>query len=216
MCINFTHSEAGGHPTNEDAFDVQRHPDGGRCWVGALADGQGGRSGASEAARLACRIVIEAALAQPTASLSKPKTWVNALRRADEGVHADTRAGYTTLIGFAVVGGQVIGASNGDSALWIARADDCVVELTEGQSKNPPIGAGAAEPTPFVAKLSGSWVVLAMSDGVWKYVGRDGVRGALRESRGRELLDTLLARARLPRSGELQDDFTAVVLQAVV
>ena len=27
MCIIFTHSEAGGHPTNEDAFEVQRHPD---------------------------------------------------------------------------------------------------------------------------------------------------------------------------------------------
>jgi hypothetical protein len=54
-----------------------------------------------------------------------------------------------------------------------------------------------------------------MSDGVWKYVGRDAVQGALRERRGRELLDELLSRARLPRTGRLQDDFTAVLLQAV-
>jgi serine/threonine protein phosphatase PrpC len=216
MCLIFTHSEAGGHATNEDAWDVRRHPEVGGCWVGALADGQGGQSGAAEAARLACRIVIEAALAQSIASLSMPRTWVEALRRADEGVLADAGAGYTTLIGFAVLGERVIGASCGDSALWVAGADDQIIELTGRQSKNPPIGSGGAEPTPFVAELLGRWVVLAISDGVWKYAGRDGVRAALRESRGRELLDALLARARLPRSGGLQDDFTAVVLQAAV
>jgi serine/threonine protein phosphatase PrpC len=215
MCLIFTHSEAGGHATNEDAFDVRRHPEGCGCWVGALADGQGGQSGGAEAARLACRIVIEAALAQPIASLSKPRTWVEALRRADEGVLADARAGFTTLIGFVIVGGRVVGASCGDSALWVAGADDQIIELTGHQSKNPPIGSGCAEPTPFVAELSGSWVVVAMSDGVWRYAGRDGVRAALRESRGQTLLDALPARARLPRTGGLQDDYTAVVLQSV-
>jgi serine/threonine protein phosphatase PrpC len=215
MCFIFTHSEAGGHPKNEDAFDLRRHPEEGVCWVGTLADGQGGQSGAAEAARLACRIVIESAMAQPTASLWKPRTWVEALRRADEGILADAGAGYTTLIGFAAVGGRVVGASCGDSALWVAGADDHIIDLTARQSKNPPIGSGGAEPTPFVAELSGSWVVLAMSDGVWKYAGRDGVRAALRESRGQELLEALLARERLPRTGRLQDDFTAVVLQVV-
>jgi serine/threonine protein phosphatase PrpC len=216
MCLVFTHSEAGGHPTNEDAFEVRRHPDMSSCWVGSLADGQGGRSGGGEAAQLACRIVLEAVLSRPIASLSRAGTWVEALRQADARVLADAEAGFTTLIGFAVVGGQVIGASSGDSALWVAGADGRVVDLTERQSKNPPIGSGGAEPTPFIAKLSGSWVVLAMSDGVWKYVGREGVRAALQGRRGQELLDALLARARLPRSGGLQDDFTAVVLQSVV
>ncbi len=232
MCVVFTHSEAGGHATNEDAFDVRQHPEisphlafghllpagekCGPCWVGALADGQGGRSGSATAAQLACRIVIEAALTQPATSLSKPKTWVDALRRADEGVLADSVAGYTTLIGFAVVGGRVVGASSGDSALWVSEADGGAVELTARQAKDPPIGSGGVLATPFTAELSGSWVVLAVSDGVWKYVGRDGVQEALRENRGRTLIDVLLTRARLLRSGGLQDDFTAIVLQAVV
>jgi serine/threonine protein phosphatase PrpC len=216
MCLVFTHSEAGGHPTNEDAFEVQRHPAVSSCWVGSLADGQGGRSGGAEAARLACRIAVDAVLSRPIASLPRAGTWVEALRQADARVLADPEAGFTTLISFAVVVGQVIGASSGDSALWVAGADGRVVDLTERQSKNPPIGSGGAEPTPFVARLSDSWVVLAMSDGVWKYVGQDGVRGALRRHRGRELLDALVARARLPRSGGLQDDFTAVVLQSAV
>src|SRR4051794_8475819 len=209
MCLIFSHSEAGGHPTNEDAFEVRRHPEAGSCWVGALADGQGGRSGGAEAARLACRIAVEAALSRPIALLLKAWTWVEVLGQADEGVLADPEAGFTTLIGFAVVGGQVIGASSGDSALWVAGGDGRITDLTERQSKDPPIGLGGAAATPFVAPLSGSWAVLAMSDGVWKYAGRDGVRAALGESRGQELLDALLARARLPRSGGVQGGFTA-------
>jgi hypothetical protein len=88
MCLIFTHSEAGGHPTNEDAFEVRRHPEVSSCWVGSLADGQGGRSGGAEAARLACRVAVEAVLSRPIASLLKTGTWVEALRRADEGVLA--------------------------------------------------------------------------------------------------------------------------------
>jgi hypothetical protein len=84
---------------------------------------------------------------------------------------ADQSAGYTTLIGFAVSGGHVIGAANGDSALWLAGADGHILDLTARQAKNPPIGSGGAAPTPFAAKMPASWIVLAMSDGVW--IGSD-------------------------------------------
>jgi serine/threonine protein phosphatase PrpC len=213
MCIIFSCSEAGGHPTNEDAFEVRQHPGGPSCWLCALADGQGGRAGGAEAARLACRTVIEVASSQPISSALMTRMWVAALRRADERVAADRRAGYTTLIGFAVGGGQVVGASSGDSAVWLADADRYISDLTARQVKNPPVGSGGAVPSPFAARLPASWLVLAMSDGVWKYVGRDRIRELLRESRGRELLDALRAQARLPRSGSLPDDFTVVVLQ---
>jgi hypothetical protein len=213
MCVVFSYSEPGGHPVNEDAFEVRRHPGGQFCWIAALADGQGGRAGGAEAAQLACRIVMEAVSAQPVSCVQSSRAWVAALRRADETVSADVEAGYTTLIGFAVVAGQVVGASSGDSALWVAGKDGRVLDLTAHQAKNPPIGSGGAMITPFATKLPDSWVVLGMSDGVWKYVGRDGVREAMMEYRGQALLDALLGRARLPRSGVLQDDFTAVVLQ---
>jgi hypothetical protein len=52
-----------------------------------------------------------------------------------------------------------------------------------------------------------------MSDGVWKGVGRERVAERLRESRGQALLNALLADARLPWSGGLGDDFTAVILE---
>ena len=33
MCIVASCSEAGGHPTNEDAFVVMRHPGEQSCWI---------------------------------------------------------------------------------------------------------------------------------------------------------------------------------------
>jgi serine/threonine protein phosphatase PrpC len=190
-----------------------RHPVEKSGWIGALADGQGGQAGGGEAARLACRAVIEAVSPQPVRSLAVASTWLSALRLADERVCADRNAGYTTLIGFAVAGGHVIGAANGDSALWLAGADGHILDLTARQAKNPPIGCGGAAPAPFAAKLPKSWIVLAMSDGVWNGVGRERVAERLRQSRGQALLDALLADARLPWSGGLGDDFTAVVLE---
>lgn len=213
MCIVSSLSVAGGHATNEDAFEIMRHPGGQPCWIGALADGQGGQSGGGEAARLACQVVIETVSSQPVSRAATAKTWCSALHRADERVYADRSSGYTTLIGFAVAGGRVIGASNGDSALWLASADGQVLDLTQRQAKNPPVGSGVAKPTPFDAKLPTSWVVLAMSDGVWNSAGRDRIAELLGQTRGQALLSALLAEAQLPRSGGLGDDFTAVILE---
>ncbi|QEH37358.1 Stage II sporulation protein E (SpoIIE) [Aquisphaera giovannonii] len=216
MCIVLSHSEPGGHAENEDALEIRRHPQGGSCWIISIADGQGGQAGGAEATRLACRTVIEVVASLPATRATSSRTWIDALRRADEAVRADRDAGYTTLIGFAVRDGQIVGASNGDSALWVAGDEGEVLDLTEGQARNPPIGSGGAAITPFAAKLAGPWMVLGMTDGVWKYVGREGVRAAMAECRGQALLDALLARARLPRGGGLQDDFTAVLLQESV
>jgi hypothetical protein len=206
-------SVAGGHPANEDAFEIMRHPGAHSCWIGALSDGQGGQAGGGEAARMACGVVIESVSSLPVRSVSLASTWLNALRLADERVCADRVAGYTTLLGFAVAGEHVIGASNGDSALWLAGSNGQMLDLTARQAKNPPVGSAAATPTPFAAKLPASWIVLAMSDGVWKSIGRERTAELLLRSRGQALLDALLEEARLPWSGGLGDDFTAVILE---
>ena len=78
-----TFSEAGGHPVSEDAFEVRRHPSDPECWLGFLADGQGGRAGGAEAARIACRVAAQAALAQPPHQLSEPWGWTAILEQAD-------------------------------------------------------------------------------------------------------------------------------------
>jgi hypothetical protein len=52
-----------------------------------------------------------------------------------------------------------------------------------------------------------------MSDGVWKYVGWDHVRDTALRLHGAELVSASQRLARLPTTGQFQDDFTMVVLE---
>jgi len=199
---------------NEDAFAVRPHPADPSCWLCVLADGQGGQAGGARAAQLACQTAAERAAGVTVNRLSDAAAWLSVLRGVDEVVCTDPQAGYTTLVGFAVIGGRLAGASCGDSAAWLADAAGKVHDLTAAQAKNPPVGSGVAAFMPFAAALPDRWLVLAMSDGVWKYVGCERVAELVRTHRGQDLLEALQAQARLPGSGMFQDDFTAVVLQA--
>jgi serine/threonine protein phosphatase PrpC len=185
MCVVFTFSEAGGHVTNEDAFAVQAHPSDPDCWLCLLADGQGGHAGGAAAAQLACRAALQRALDLPAAALARPGTWVSLLRAADLTVEADPEAGYCTLVGLAIAGNLLAGASSGDSAAWFITSGGRMHDLTGRQRKNPPVGSGAAVFVPFVAGLQEPWRVLVMSDGVWKYVGRDRAHELAQASHGR-------------------------------
>jgi hypothetical protein len=207
-----TFSEAGGHPANEDAFEVQPHPAEAGCLLCALADGQGGRAGGAVAARLACRMAIASASRLPPDQLTRLAAWPTLLRSADAAVCADPQAGFATLLAFCVWGESLCGASSGDSAVLLINGDGSAEELTARQVKNPPVGSGAAVWVPFAARLVRPWAVLALSDGVWKYAGWEGVLEAARAHRGPSLLEALQVRARLPRSGRFADDFTLVVL----
>jgi hypothetical protein len=88
-----------------------------------------------------------------------------------------------------------------------------VLVPTDRQVKNPPVGSGTAAFTPFSVRLERPWKVLAMSDGVWKYVGWERVRRLALGEHGQALLDHLQQAARLRGSGKFQDDFTAVLFQ---
>jgi hypothetical protein len=66
---------------------------------------------------------------------------------------------------------------------------------------------------PFASRLIPPWIVLAASDGVWKYIGWDRLREAGARLRSQTLVDSLQEQARLPGSRRFQDDFTLVVVQ---
>ena len=87
-------------------------------------------------------------------------------------------------------------------------------ELTRLQFKDPPVGSGEATFMPFEAELVRPWRILAMTDGVWKYVGWLRARELAATLSGEELLAALQAAARLPGNGQFQDDFTAVLIEA--
>ncbi len=140
------------------------------------------------------------------------RTWASLLRLADLAVAADDGAGFTTLIGFCVWNGRLVGASSGDSAVLVAVGGG-VRELTAGQRKNPPVGSGEADFVPFTLTLTEPWKVLVMSDGAWKYAGWDKIVRATMMSR-EALVDALKNVARLPGSGRFPDDFTVVLIES--
>jgi serine/threonine protein phosphatase PrpC len=208
-------SEPGGHRVNQDAFAVQQHPLDPDLWLCFVADGQGGQPGGGPAAQLACHTALAAASRCAPLRLHDRLTWPSIVRQADEAVARDATAGFTTLVALCVASRRVLGASNGDSGALLIGGDRHV-ELTSDQRKQPPVGSGAADAVPFSAALSAPWQLLAMSDGVWKFVGWDGVIEAARRARGQALIEELQSSARLPGSGQFQDDFTIVVLDNAV
>lgn len=208
-------SEAGGHPDNEDAFVISQHPLDPAAWFCCVADGQGGRAGGGRAAKLACETAAGLVRGQSPAGLIDPRFWLTLLRTVDEAVERDPAAGFTTFVGLAVIRGRVVGVSHGDSAAVIATAEE-LHKLTFGQHKNPPVGSGSATPVPFQTVPVPPWKLLAVTDGVWKYVGWLRLADAARRFAGAALIDELQRAARLPGSGGLQDDFTVVLLEQTV
>jgi PPM family protein phosphatase len=209
MPVVFAFSEAGGHPHNEDSFGGRPHPDDERVLVCAIADGMGGQPRGGPAARLAVRTALDAASGLPLDAIH----WPDILRQADAAVSADAKAGLTTLVGFEVRGDRVSGASCGDSAVFLFDANGKASQPTARQTKNPPVGSGEAFFVPFTAELTAPWVMIAMTDGVWKYAGWQRIKEAAFRLRGPRLIDELQALARLPGSGQFQDDFTLILIQ---
>lgn len=207
-----THTEVGGHAQNEDAFLVERHPCDSNKWMCFLADGQGGQRGGGPAARRACHAGLDVAISMPPSSLDKSATWVDVLYAADQAVKCDADAGFTTLVALSVAPGRIVGAASGDSAALLV-VGDAPIWLTAGQRKNPPVGSGAAIAVPFAAKPTGSWKLVVMSDGVWKFARCECVEDAVRRERGDSLIGELLQLSRLP-TGSLADDFTAIVIES--
>jgi serine/threonine protein phosphatase PrpC len=210
----FSVSLPGNHAENEDAFAVRRHPRHPGCLFAVLADGQGGRAGGARAAQLACSTAIDRLSAQPIEGLMALGAWQSILGSVDQTIAQDSTSGFTTLITLCIARGTVYGASAGDSAVAAFNADHSHLVLTDNQHKNPSVGSGAAKFVTFGCQLRCPWTVLAMSDGVWKYVGWEEVVRVATTNDGEAIIDLLLDRARLPGRGVLPDDFTAVVLQS--
>jgi hypothetical protein len=208
------HSDAGGHPHNEDAFVIRPHPADPQSYLCAVADGQGGQPGGGPAARRACDVFLDVAGRATLAELRSLRTWDDILAHVDRTVADDPHAGFTTLVTFCVAGNHLAGASCGDSALVLAEPRQEPLVLTARQCKDPPVGSGGAVFIPFAIKLRPPWTVLAMTDGVWKYAGWERVHQAAAAPAPDEVLRALRRDAGLPGTGALQDDFTLVVLRA--
>ena len=195
---------------NEDAVEVRRIHDG---WIGAVADGQGGRSGGAKAATRACQILLDLGCELESSAFSRPNTWWDLFRTADRSITEDREAGFTTLVAFQIFGGYVYGASCGDGAAYLCNANSQITDLTLHQQKNPQIGSGITSCTFFCSPLAKPWKFLAMTDGVWKYAGREKLTSLLTVANGQDLGLKLEAAGRLPGSGRFPDDYSFALIE---
>jgi PPM family protein phosphatase len=170
-----------------------------------VADGAGGRPGAAYTAETAVRMVCAGTAALRPWDLF---AWCGLLRRVDDALAHDPAAGETTLVAAVVSPQGVVGVSAGDSGAWLIGPDG-VQDLTGRQQRKPFLGTGAAVPVPFAVPWAGG-TLLAASDGLFKYAGRDRIAGVAREGDLEQAARRLVDLVRLP-SGKLQDD-VAVVL----
>ena len=205
------HSEPGDGHSNEDVVAVRPHPGDADVLLCALADGQGGQAGGAAAARVAVEESLRAASSFQADELREEAAWYAVVGVADEAVCEDDAAGYCSLVSLCISGQGVWGASCGDSgALLLCGGRDLL--LTDDQRKNPPVGSSAARPVAFSARLAPGWVLLVVSDGVWKYVGWEKIARIADPHRGPELIAALRQAALDASGGRLPDDFSAALL----
>ena len=208
------HSEAGDGHINEDVAVVRPHPGDTNVLLCALADGQGGRAGGAEAARVAAEEILRAASSFPAAALAEASPWYAITSAADEAVCEEDAAGFCSLVCLCVSAGQVCGASCGDSAALLLSGGSAV-ELTEQQRKNPPVGSSAARPVAFSARLQPGWKLLVVSDGVWKSVGWEQMAQIAARQQGQPMIEALRQAALASNGGRMPDDFSVVLLSEI-
>ncbi len=210
---HFLHSEAGHQLANQDVVAVRPYPEDSQSLLCSLADGQGGQAGGASAARTAVQECLDAASSFVLTELLEPVAWYSILIAADEAVAEDDEAGFCTLVSLCVTQNKLCGASCGDSAALLIDGGR-EVWLTENQHKNPPVGSSAARPVAFSAPLGASWRLLVVSDGVWNYLGWEGVARLARQMQGADLVAALLRAVLDANGGKLPDDFTVALVQS--
>lgn len=186
-------------PATEQGEDrVLALADGDNAWL-AVADGVGGAPGGANAA---------AQFVELATKHRGEHDLCTVIRGADRRIADSPTSGLTTAVLVSVTGGFLWGASVGDSTAVLLQ-EGSLLELTEGQSKNPKVGSGNAIPFAFGPELLRGTLLLA-TDGLFNYVTVPKLVSALRAAELSTAADQLVELARLP-SGSFQDDLGLVL-----
>ncbi|MCP3136521.1 SpoIIE family protein phosphatase [Pyxidicoccus xibeiensis] len=171
-----------------------------------VADGAGNSRRGVETAATVVR-EVQAATAERS-ELMRPETWSHVLEQCDRLLASTDNGGETTAVVACITDSRIIGASVGDSELWLIHGDRHSA-LTEHQRRKPLLGRGEATPVFFEAPWTGG-TVLAGTDGLFKYADASRIRAA---ASGPDVTASARALASLPRltSGGLQDDVGLVL-----
>ena len=190
-----TQVEEARHRHGEDRIAIKRLA---KHTLFAVADGAGGTSGGAAAADAIC-------LALKTCAEAELENWSHWLSRLDQTMASSGSGGLAAVIVFLVSDEGVIkGASVGDCEAWIF-GQGGTVDLTVHQVRKPLLGSGDASPVGFEARLSMGAMLVAATDGLWKYISHVRIAEQTIKRPLDALLGSLINALRL-HSGALQDD----------
>ncbi len=192
---------AAGNPDNQDRGLVIY---GESKVVLCVADGAGGLSGGTRAAIAATQFVQE-----NVSAANSPELCSELLRCMDAVLAKDTTAGETTCALAVVTSDEILGASVGDSGVWLIPSEGKHRDLTIGQQRKPLLGSGSAWPVAFRHAVTRGFLLLA-TDGLLKYTGADRITDTCRQFPVETAVQRLIELVRYP-SGALPDDVTLIL-----
>ena len=202
-CFGQTRPQDGRqHTQNQDAYVIGRSP---VPWA-ALLDGAGNaQTVAKRAAGLLERWFQEVSLGQ----ILREESWVGVARRLDSALMGGSQS---TLVGVAVVGGDVLGVAAGDSRAYLVPMEGPARLVTDDAAKQR-LGSGEVQPFFFRVHLQPRDVLVLLSDGAWGPLGSAGIDRAVRSAFSKHFSETpaALLDAASPRGRG--DDMTAVALR---
>ena len=190
---------------NEDRLELSCRGD---RWTIAVADGAGGLAGGAAAAIAASGVIVAAGAEKEL----DPDGWCERLRRLDGELSAESRCGETTLVVVQVRGGELWGASVGDSGALVVEPDG-LVDLTAGQHRKPLVGSGACRPVGIPRRQLTGRLLLA-TDGLLKYASWTTLGAIARTGDVKTAVEALIQAVTLP-SGNLHDDVAVVLGERV-
>jgi PPM family protein phosphatase len=170
----------------------------------ALADGAGGVSGAATAAQ---------ALLDSVGTGFTPAFQAADLIATRDQRLASMNGGQSTAIVLSLSAEGVVGASVGDSGVWIIR-DDSIEDLTSLQNRKPLLGTGACVPVPFSAGRIRGGTLLVASDGLLKYAKRADI-ARVAQAANLDAAVTALVQLVTLGSGKVPDDVSVVLCREV-
>jgi serine/threonine protein phosphatase PrpC len=192
---------AAGNPENQDRGSVIS--DGPRTLL-CVADGAGGISGGKEAAIMATEF-----FRQNSTPLANCEECMELLHCIDAAIARDSVAGETTCALAVITQDQILGASVGDSGVWLIPPTGSLIDLTARQQRKPFIGSGSATPVAFRhPKCEG--VLLLATDGLLKYTSAERIVEVCRRHPTELAPQQMIELVKYP-SGRFPDDVTLIL-----
>ena len=184
-----------------------------------VADGAGGVAGSGEAAEIICESELcdnVMVFPSPASMPYPPDVFLSSVSRrlCSLSKKGPPRGSASAVIIEIEADGWISAASVGDCKARIFNDGQPHMELTALQNRRPLLGEAGADPVTFEGKFEDGEMLIAATDGLWKYAGLPRITKIVRSNPLLpldQLADALIDSARLPTRA-LQDDIALAIV----